>query len=229
MDGILETSWQQCLQNEMSLPYVQTLRAFVCHEYETNTVYPPSERLFAAFEAVPFERVKVVILGQDPYHGPNQANGLAFSVNDGVRIPPSLKNIFREIQQDIGADIPTSGDLTRWAEQGVLLLNAILTVAAKSPGSHRNKGWEIFTDAVIRILSEQRQHLVFMLWGAYAKQKGQVLDRNAGHLILEATHPSPFSAHNGFFGCRHFSQANAFLTQHGLPSIIWGTCQPRLL
>jgi uracil-DNA glycosylase len=221
MNFIFEESWQQRLQAEMDQPYFQELARFVRQEYESTTVYPPPGKIFVAFEAVPFDQVKVVILGQDPYHGPNQANGLAFSVNDGVRIPPSLKNIFREIHNDIGADMPTSGNLKYWAEQGVLLLNAILTMVKKSPGSHRNMGWETFTDAVIRILSQQRQHLVFLLWGAYAQQKGQVIDRSADHLILEAPHPSPFSAHSGFFGCRHFSQTNAFLAKHGLTPIEW--------
>ncbi len=214
-------SWQQRLQTEMDKTYFQELTAFMSQEYAAKRVYPPSEKMFAAFAAVPFEQVKVVILGQDPYHGPNQANGLAFSVNDGIRIPPSLRNIFREIHDDIGVDIPVSGDVTRWAEQGVLLLNAILTVVRKSPGSHRNKGWETFTDAVIRMLSEERQQLVFLLWGAYAQHKGHVIDRNAGHLILEAAHPSPFSAHTEFFGCRHFSQTNTFLTRHGVSPIEW--------
>ena len=221
MNCSCEASWQQRLQTEMAAPYFQELMEFVSREYAAQSVYPPPEQMFAALAAVPFDQVKVVILGQDPYHGPNQANGLAFSVNDGVRIPPSLRNIFREIQDDVGSDLPASGDLTRWTKQGVLLLNSVLTVVRKSPGSHRNKGWETFTDAVIRTLSEERQHLVFVLWGAYAQQKGHVIDRSAGHLILEAAHPSPFSAHNGFFGCRHFSQTNAFLARHGAPLIEW--------
>ncbi len=218
---VLPASWQAHLRDEMAQPYFQELMAFVQQEYATRTVYPPSEQLFSAFRAVPFEQVKVVILGQDPYHGKGQANGLAFSVSDDVNIPPSLKNIFQEIAQDLGQPIPTSGNLTRWAEQGILLLNAILTVVEKTPRSHQNKGWERFTDAVIRMLSEQRENLVFLLWGAYAQKKGDLIDRQRGHLILNAAHPSPYSASNGFFGCRHFSQANAFLAAHGLTPIQW--------
>ena len=217
----LPASWQAHLRDAMAQPYFQELMAFVQQEYATRSVYPPSDQLFSAFQAVPFEQVKVVILGQDPYHGKGQANGLAFSVSDGVSVPPSLKNIFQEIAQDLGQPIPTSGNLMRWAEQGVLLLNAILTVVEKTPRSHQNKGWERFTDAVIRILSEQRENLVFLLWGAYAQKKGDVIDRQRGHLILDAAHPSPYSAANGFFGCRHFSQANAFLEARGLPPIHW--------
>lgn len=217
----LPASWQAHLRDEMAQPYFQELMAFVQQEYATRTVYPPSDQLFSAFRAVPFEQVKVVILGQDPYHGKGQANGLAFSVSDGVSVPPSLKNIFQEIAQDLGQPIPTSGNLMRWAEQGVLLLNAILTVVEKTPRSHQNKGWERFTDAVIRILSEQREQLVFLLWGAYAQKKGDLIDRQRGHLILEAAHPSPYSAASGFFGCRHFSQTNAFLESRGLPPIRW--------
>ncbi|GAK51824.1 uracil-DNA glycosylase [Candidatus Moduliflexus flocculans] len=217
----LPTSWQTHLRGEMAQPYFQELMAFVQQEYATRAVYPPADLLFSAFQAVPFEQVKVVILGQDPYHGKGQANGLAFSVSDGVSVPPSLKNIFQEIAQDLGQPIPTSGNLMRWAEQGVLLLNAILTVVEKTPRSHQNKGWERFTDAVIRILSEQREHLVFLLWGAYAQKKGDLIDRQRGHLILEAAHPSPYSAANGFFGCRHFSQTNVFLETHGLTPIRW--------
>ncbi len=217
----LPASWQAHLCDEMAQPYFQELMAFARQEYASHTVYPPSDQLFAAFQAVPFEQVKVVILGQDPYHGKRQANGLAFSVSDGVNIPPSLKNIFQEIEQDLGQPIPTSGNLMRWAEQGVLLLNAIMTVVEKTPRAHQNKGWERFTDAVIRILSEQRQQLVFLLWGAYAQKKGDLIDRQRGHLILNAAHPSPYSAASGFFGCRHFSQTNAFFAAHGLTPIRW--------
>ena len=218
----LEASWQARLQDEMRQDYMQDLLAFVRQEYAAKTVYPPADRLFAAFEATPFDRVNVVILGQDPYHGANQANGLCFSVNDGVALPPSLKNIYLEIQRDLGAaDMPTSGDLTRWASQGVLLLNAILTVVEKTPRSHQNKGWERLTDAVIRLISQEREHVVFLLWGAYAQAKAQLIEHAERHLKLYAAHPSPLSAKNGFFGCRHFSQTNAFLQAHGLPAIVW--------
>jgi uracil-DNA glycosylase len=183
-------------------------------------VYPPGLQIFAAFDRTPYDKVKVVILGQDPYHGPGQANGLCFSVNDGVPYPPSLLNIFKEVQSDTGAPIPTSGDLGRWADQGVLLLNATLTVAAHQAGSHQGHGWEQFTDAVIRTLAEQREHLVFILWGSYAIKKGAYINRMR-HLVLTSPHPSPLSAHRGFFGNHHFSQANAYLIQHGLTPITW--------
>lgn len=218
---MLPTSWQTHLQEELQQPYIRQLAEFVQQEYATKTVYPPADQIFAAFTATSFEQVQVVILGQDPYHGKNQANGLAFSVNDGIRMPPSLKNIFLELQADLGVPIPQSGNLMRWAAQGVLLLNALLTVAEKTPRSHQNKGWERLTDNVIRVLSAQRPHLVFLLWGAYAQQKGQVIANRDQHLILETAHPSPYSAFNGFFGCRHFSQTNAFLQQHGLTPIEW--------
>lgn len=221
VDFRLPPTWQPYLADELAQPYFQDLMAFVRQAYATHTVYPPADQMFAAFAAAPFEQVKVVILGQDPYHGKNQANGLAFSVNDGVALPPSLKNIFRELQQDLGIAPPTSGNLMRWAEQGVLLLNVTLTVEQKTPRSHQNKGWERFTDAVIRRLAQQRRPLVFLLWGASAQKKGALIDRQAGHLVLEAAHPSPYSASNGFFGCRHFSQTNAFLEAHGLPPIQW--------
>lgn len=218
----LEASWQARLQAEMRQDYIQELFAFARQEYATKIVYPPADRLFAAFEATPFERVNVVILGQDPYHGADQANGLCFSVNDGVPLPPSLKNIFLEIRHDLGAaNMPTSGNLMRWASQGALLLNAILTVVEKTPRSHQNKGWERLTDEVIRIISREREHVVFLLWGAYAQAKAQLIEHPERHLMLYAAHPSPLSAKNGFFGCRHFSQANAFLQAHGLPAIEW--------
>jgi uracil-DNA glycosylase len=221
MDFVLATGWQKYLQVEMEQPYFQRLADFVRHEYQIAMVYPPWPQIFAAFNAVPLERVHVVILGQDPYHGPKQANGLSFSVNDGVPIPPSLRNIFLEIHADLGKPLPTSGNLMRWATQGVLLLNAILTVRAKEPRSHQHKGWERFTDEVIRLLSERCPHLAFLLWGAYAQQKGAVITNRERHLILAAAHPSPYSAANGFFGCRHFSQTNAFLAAHGLTFVDW--------
>ena len=208
------------MQPEFDAPYFEQLTDFVRHEYATTRVYPPGREMFAAFEACPFERVKVVILGQDPYHEPGQAHGLCFSVNDGVPFPPSLQNIFKEIHDDIGTPIPMSGNLTRWANQGVLLLNATLTVRAHQAGSHQNKGWERFTDAVIHRLAEEREHLVFMLWGAYAQRKGEFIDRTK-HLVLQSPHPSPLSAHRGFFGNHHFSRTNEYLVAHGMEPILW--------
>ena len=201
----IEDSWKVVLADEFKKPYFSELTEFVRHEYQTATVYPPPQLIFNAFAHTPFEAVRVVLLGQDPYHGPGQAHGLCFSVRDGVRPPPSLQNVFKEIHDDIGAPIPTSGNLERWADQGVFLLNATLTVRAGQAGSHQNKGWETFTDAVIKQLANQKEHLVFLLWGNYARQKAALIDRKK-HLILEAPHPSPFSAHTGFFGCKHFSK-----------------------
>ena len=189
-------------------------------EYKATTIYPPGKLIFNAFNLCPFDKVKVVIIGQDPYHGPGQAHGLCFSVNDGIDFPPSLRNIFKEIQTDLGTPVPASGDLTRWANQGVLLLNATLTVRAHQAGSHQRRGWEEFTDAAIRTLAEQREHLVFILWGAYAQKKGSFIDRNK-HLVLASAHPSPLSAYNGFFGNRHFSRANEYLSQYGKEPIDW--------
>jgi uracil-DNA glycosylase len=220
MDVKLEASWKERLAGEFSKPYFQALTEFVKSEYQKRKVYPPPKRIFAALDEVPFEKVRVVILGQDPYHGPGQANGLCFSVGDGVALPPSLRNIFKEIHDDLGLPIPTTGNLDHWAEQGVLLLNATLTVAAGQAGSHQGHGWEEFTDAVIRKLNDERAGLVFLLWGAYAQRKGAFLDRHK-HLVLEAAHPSPLSAHNGFFGCRHFSKANEYLKAHGQKPIEW--------
>jgi uracil-DNA glycosylase len=220
MEVKLEASWKERLGDEFAKPYFRTLTEFVKSEYQKRTVYPPPKRIFAALDEVPFEKVRVVILGQDPYHGPGQANGLCFSVNDGVALPPSLRNVFQEIHADLGLPIPTTGNLDHWAAQGVLLLNATLTVAAGSAGSHQGRGWEEFTDAVIRRLNDERVGLVFLLWGAYAQRKGAFLDRRK-HLVLEAAHPSPLSAHNGFFGCRHFSQTNEYLKAHGQPPIEW--------
>lgn len=220
MNVRIEESWRERLQPEFDAPYFEQLTDFVRHEYATTRVYPPGREMFAAFEACPFERVKVVILGQDPYHEPGQAHGLCFSVNDGVPFPPSLQNIFKEIHDDIGTPIPMSGNLTRWANQGVLLLNATLTVRAHQAGSHQNRGWERFTDAVIHRLAEEREHLVFILWGAYAQRKGEFIDR-AKHLVLQSPHPSPLSAHRGFFGNHHFSRTNEYLMAHGMEPIFW--------
>ena len=220
MNVRIEPSWQQRLQPEFDKPYFENLTAFVRNEYATKTVYPPGSQIFAAFDACPFDRVKVVILGQDPYHEPNQAHGLCFSVNDHVPFPPSLQNIFKEIESDLGIPVPQSGNLTRWARQGVLLLNATLTVEAHRAASHQGKGWETFTDAVIHKLAEEREHLVFILWGAYAQRKGEFIDRNR-HLVLQSPHPSPLSAHRGFFGNHHFSQTNQYLVAHGIEPIQW--------
>lgn len=217
---IVHPSWKEVLNSEFKKPYFENLKNFVKAEYASGTVYPPGKLIFNALDHTPFDRVKVVILGQDPYHGPGQANGLCFSVNPNTSIPPSLKNIFKEINNDIGVPVPESGDLTRWADQGVLLLNATLTVRAHSPGSHQSKGWEEFTDEVIRQLSEKREGLVFMLWGSYAKKKGSVIDRTK-HLVLTAPHPSPLSAHRGFFGCSHFSRTNSYLEKSGKKAINW--------
>ena len=220
MNVRIDESWKKRLQSEFEAPYFKELTDFVRQEYATTRVYPPGSQMFAAFDACPFEQVKVVILGQDPYHEPGQAHGLCFSVNDGVPFPPSLQNIFKEIHDDLGTPIPTSGNLTRWAQQGVLLLNATLTVRAHQAGSHQNKGWEQFTDAVIHALAQERDHLVFILWGSYAQRKGDFIDRNR-HLVLQSPHPSPLSAHRGFFGNRHFSRANEYLQAHGITPIQW--------
>lgn len=220
MDVQIEESWKQILSAEFEKDYFHQLTDFVRNEYRSTTVYPPGKLIFNAFNLCPFEQVKVVIIGQDPYHGPGQAHGLCFSVNDNVPFPPSLRNIFKEIQDDLGKPIPESGNLTRWAKQGVLLLNATLTVRAHQAGSHQRRGWEEFTDAAIRALAEQREHLVFILWGAYAQKKGAFIDRSR-HLVLISVHPSPLSAHNGFFGNRHFSRANEYLQQHGQTPIEW--------
>ena len=220
MNVRIEESWREKLQSEFDAPYFAQLTDFVRHEYATTRVYPPGSQMFAAFDACPFDKVKVVILGQDPYHEPGQAHGLCFSVNDGVPFPPSLQNIFKEIHDDIGTPIPMSGDLSRWAHQGVLLLNATLTVRAHQAGSHQNKGWEQFTDAVIHRLAQDREHLVFILWGAYAQRKGEFIDRSR-HLVLQSPHPSPLSAHRGFFGNRHFSRANEYLMAHGIEPVLW--------
>jgi uracil-DNA glycosylase len=220
MEIKMEPSWKARLQPEFEKPYFENLIRFVKEEYATQTVYPPGSKIFNAFDACPFDNVKVVLLGQDPYHGPGQAHGLAFSVNEGVTSPPSLVNIFKEIKNDLGKPVPKSGNLMRWAEQGVLLLNATLTVRANTPGSHQKKGWEEFTDAAIKAVSDEKQNVVFMLWGAYAQKKGAIIDAGK-HLVLKAAHPSPFAADKGFFGCKHFSKANAYLAEHSLPEIEW--------
>ncbi|MBP5456806.1 MAG: uracil-DNA glycosylase [Paludibacteraceae bacterium] len=220
MDVKIEETWKAVLQEEFNKPYFEILTNFVRKEYQTTTIYPPAKLIFNAFNLCPFDQAKVVIIGQDPYHGPGQAHGLCFSVNDGVAYPPSLVNIFKEIEDDLHRPTPASGNLERWAKQGVLLLNAILTVRANQPASHQNKGWEEFTDRVIKELSDKRDGLVFMLWGSYAQKKGAVIDTKK-HLVLKTVHPSPLSAYRGFFGCKHFSQANAYLQSRGKSPIEW--------
>lgn len=220
MEVKIEKSWKEVLQTEFDEPYFITLADFVKREYATKKIFPPAPLIFNAFDQCPLDEVKVVILGQDPYHGPGQAHGLCFSVNDGVDFPPSLVNIFKEIERDLHIPVPSTGNLLRWAKQGVLLLNATLTVEAHKAGSHQGKGWEIFTDAVIRILSEKRENLVFILWGSYAQQKG-VLINHAKHLVLRSVHPSPLSAYRGFIGCGHFSEANEFLKSKEKLPIQW--------
>ncbi|MEM9336332.1 MAG: uracil-DNA glycosylase [Patescibacteria group bacterium] len=220
MNVTIEPSWKAVLKTEFEKDYFKSLTKTIREKYLSTTVYPPPQLIFNAFAHCPFTKVKVVILGQDPYHGPGQAIGLSFSVPDGVRPPPSLKNIYKEIDADLGIGIPASGNLERWAEQGVLLLNATLSVEQSKPGSHQGLGWEQFTDAVIQTISEQKEHVVFMLWGRYAQEKGKTIDRTK-HLVLEAPHPSPFSAHSGFFGCKHFSKTNEYLSKHNLLSIDW--------
>lgn len=220
MDVKIASTWKSLLSEEFDKPYFKELTEFVRNEYKTQTIYPRGLDIFKAFDRCDFSNVKVVIIGQDPYHGPGQANGLCFSVSDGIRMPPSLMNIFKEIRNDLGKPIPASGDLERWASQGVLLLNATLTVKANSPGSHQNRGWETFTDAVIKKISDEKDGIVFLLWGAYAQKKGEIIDRNK-HLVLASAHPSPFSADRGFFGCKHFSKANDYLRSKGKNEIDW--------
>ena len=216
----IDSTWKEQLSAEWEKDYFVRLTDFVRQRYGCSTVYPPGGKIFAAFDSCPFDKVKVVILGQDPYHGPGQANGLCFSVSPGVELPPSLINIFKEVSDDLGKPMPTDGNLERWARQGVLLLNATLTVEAHKAGSHQGHGWEEFTDAAVRRLAEERDGLVFLLWGSYAIRKGAFIDRNR-HLVLTAPHPSPLSAYRGFFGCHHFSQANAWLESHGQTPIEW--------
>jgi uracil-DNA glycosylase len=221
MNVKIAESWKARLADEFEKPYFTNLVEFVKNEYATNTIYPPGKLIFNAFDKCSFDDTKVVILGQDPYHGVNQANGLSFSVNDGVTSPPSLKNIFKEIRDDLGIPVPNSGNLERWANQGVLLLNSTLTVRASEAGSHQKQGWETFTDAVIKCISEQKQDVVFLLWGKYAQDKGAVID-GTKHLILKAKHPSPMAAnYGGWFGTKHFSQTNDYLINKGLKPIEW--------
>lgn len=220
MNVKIDQSWGSRLQQEFEKPYFKILTDFVKTEYSGTPVYPPAKLIFNAFDSCPFDKVKVVIIGQDPYHEPGQAHGLCFSVNAGVDFPPSLRNIFKEIEDDLGIKTPTDGNLQRWADQGVLLLNATLTVRAHQAGSHQRKGWEEFTDAAIHKLAAEREHIVFLLWGSYAQQKGAFIDRNR-HLVLSSPHPSPLSAHRGFFGNKHFSRANDYLTIHGIEPVKW--------
>lgn len=221
MDVKIEQSWKEVLENEFAKEYFTRLTQFVKEEYNGDTpIYPPARLIFNAFDHCPFDKVKVVILGQDPYHGAGQANGLCFSVNKGIPFPPSLLNIFKEIQSDLGTPIPQDGDLTRWSDQGVLLLNATLTVRASQAGSHQRRGWEEFTDAAIRELASRRSGIVFILWGSYAQKKGAFIDRSR-HLVLTSPHPSPLSAYQGFFGNHHFSTANSYLKKQGLSEINW--------
>ena len=216
----LESSWKSKLEGEFDKPYFIDLVEFVKNEYTTQTCYPPGKKIFAAFDHTPFDQVKVVIIGQDPYHGPGQANGLCFSVNDGVNCPPSLVNIFKEIGEDLQVPTHQNGNLERWADQGVLLLNSVLTVRAHEPASHQRKGWEQFTDAVISCLANDRENIVYLLWGNPAQEKGRIIN-TTNNLVLKSVHPSPLSAYRGFFGCRHFSQANDYLEQHKMTPIKW--------
>ena len=216
----MEESWKQLLNDEFEKDYFKQLVHFVKEEYQNHKIYPPGSLIFSAFDRCSFDDLKVVIVGQDPYHGPGQANGLSFSVNEGLRHPPSLQNIFKEIQSDMSISIPESGNLERWADQGILLLNATLTVRAAQAGSHQNKGWEEFTDAALKAVSDLKEDAVFLLWGAYAQKKGAIIDQSK-HFVLKAAHPSPFSAHSGFFGCKHFSKTNQFLSSKGLEPINW--------
>ena len=212
--------WKAVIGEEFSKPYFEELISFVKQEYATSQVFPAGRNIFRAFDKCPFDKVKVVIIGQDPYHGDGQANGLCFSVNEGVPFPPSLKNIFKEVHDDVGIPIPTSGELDRWAEQGVLLLNSVLTVKAHNAASHAGRGWEIFTDAVVRAIAERREGVVYMLWGSYAQRKGAIANPER-NLILHSVHPSPLSSYRGFFGCKHFSKANEYLTTIGKEPIRW--------
>lgn len=220
MEVKIEESWKRRLTPEFEKTYFQKLAEFIKEEYRTNTIYPPGSLIFNAFNLCPFDKVKAVIIGQDPYHGPGQAHGLCFSVREGVDFPPSLINIFKEIESDISVPVPSSGNLERWASQGVLLLNATLTVRAHMAGSHQKKGWEQFTDAAISLLNSERMNLVFFLWGAYAQKKGEAIDESK-HLVLKSVHPSPLSASRGFFGNKHFSRCNEYLAAHGIDPVKW--------
>ena len=216
----IHPSWEKIIGEEFKKEYFEKLTQFVKKEYLSKIIYPEGKNIFRAFELCQFEDVKVVIIGQDPYHGPKQANGLCFSVNDGITLPPSLQNIYKEISSDLGVERPTKGNLDNWARQGVLLLNATLTVRANTPGSHQNQGWEDFTDAVIKTISEKKENIVFLLWGKYAQNKGAIIDSKKHH-ILTSAHPSPFSAHSGFFGSKHFSKTNQYLKSIGKKEIEW--------
>jgi uracil-DNA glycosylase len=220
VNPVIEESWKEALANEFDEPYFARLKEFLVDEKSKFTIYPPGPQIFSAFNFTPFDEVKVVILGQDPYHGPGQAHGLCFSVPKGIAQPPSVQNIFKEIYSDLGFEIPKHGNLEKWAKQGVLLLNATLTVRARQAGSHQNKGWEQFTDTAIKKLSEKREHLVFLLWGNYAIAKEALIDGNK-HLILKSPHPSPFSVYRGFFGNKHFSKTNVYLKEHGIREVDW--------
>lgn len=219
-DVRIAEDWKAILQEEFEKPYFEELVSFVKDEYGRGTVYPAGRNIFRAFDRCPVDKLKVVIIGQDPYHGPGQANGLCFSVGEGVPFPPSLQNILKEVRDDVGAPMPLSGELERWAEQGVLLLNAVLTVRAHEAASHAGHGWERFTDAVVRAIAERKEGIVYMLWGSYAQKKGSIADPSR-NLILKAVHPSPLSAYRGFFGCKHFSAANAYLSSIGKEPIEW--------
>lgn len=216
----IHESWKKVLSDEFEKDYFKTLTAFVKTEYANHQIFPKGKNIFRAFDFCPFDKVKVVILGQDPYHGPSQANGLCFSVNEGIQKPPSLVNIYKEIESDLGIKMPQTGNLDNLSRQGVLLLNATLTVRAGQAGSHQKKGWETFTDAVIKAVSERKEKIVFMLWGRYAQEKGKIIDEKK-HFILKAPHPSPLSAYAGFFGCKHFSKCNSFLKENGAKEINW--------
>ena len=218
----IEATWKKALKKDFESPYFVSLKSFLNEEKETQTIYPKGADIFRAFEKTPLPKVKVVILGQDPYHGPNQANGLSFSVNQGVPFPPSLRNIYKELSSDLGISIPKHGDLSSWADQGVLMLNSVLTVRAKEAASHKNKGWETFTDSVIRTISHESSGVVFILWGNYARNKGKHIDRTKHHILFSA-HPSPLSAHNGFFGSRPFSQTNSILSSLNREPINWAS------
>lgn len=220
INPIIEDSWKLMLESEFNSDYFKQLKLFLVDEKKKYPIYPGGQQIFSAFNLTPFDKVKVVILGQDPYHGKGQAHGLSFSVPDGITKPPSLINIFKELHNDTGIEIHESGNLEKWAMQGILLLNAILTVRANSPGSHRNNGWEIFTDAVISKLSEKKENIIFLLWGKYAQSKENLIDTTK-HYILKAAHPSPYSANSGFFGCRHFSKTNNILKQLNIEEIDW--------
>ena len=220
MEVKIGQKWKEVLGDEFDKNYFRELTNFVKQEYQTKTIYPPASKIFAAFDSTPFDEVKVVILGQDPYHGPNQANGLSFSVNDGIKFPPSLQNIYKELNEDLGNEIPTSGDLSHWAKQGVLLLNATLTVEATKAGSHQKKGWETFTDSVIEKLNQEKENIVFILWGSYAQKKGAKIDRKK-HFVIESAHPSPLSVYRGFWGSKPFSKTNEFLISKNITPINW--------